>query len=285
MSDLDEAVRNGDASKIVELMRMQIVCADNFTCDGAKQLHKKSLETLKALLQSAMTVVNSKIVDFNKQEISSSATACGETLLEIDNIQCFEPRGRFKLKVSKTAILLEGKQFSVLIPSGSVSQIICLPSFTSAKKEGEDYLAFKLEDSVKINSKDSMHILLNLSRTTNPTAVSKYGGSELNEATVVVMAVQEATGVYTTRPQAQLFSSIRESKPYLKCYRGTQEGAIYPLQSGVVFIKPLLIIPADEIASLSAGRGGGAGNTRYVDLQVIIRQILCFVLFFCAWCL
>ena len=39
---------------------------------------------------------------------------------------------------------------------------------------------------------------------------------------------------------------------------------------GLVFIKPLVFIPSENIASISAGRGG-SGNTRYVDLQVDIH--------------
>lgn len=69
-------------------------------------------------------------------------------------------------------------------------------------------------------------------------------------------------------PRLDLFQSVVKQKPYLLCYKGIQEGALYPLKSGVVFIKPLLFIPADEIAAISAGRGGGTGSTRYVDLQI-----------------
>jgi hypothetical protein len=65
-----------------------------------------------------------------------------------------------------------------------------------------------------------------------------------------------------------LFQTIAQQKEYLRCYKGIQEGAIYPLENGVVFVKPLLFLPAEEISSLTAGRGGGAGNTRYVDLKV-----------------
>ena len=91
----------------------------------------------------------------------------------------------------------------------------------------------------------------------------------MSESAIVVMSIQDATGKHVEREKSSLFSTCRDQKPFLKCYRGTQEGAIYPLQCGVVFIKPLLVIPADKIASLSAGRGGGAGNTRYVDLMVL----------------
>lgn len=246
---------------------MKLAIAGNLKTDDTG---KQSLELLKTILQSSINTVNAQLTNINRLDVVSLATSSGSILLEIDNVQCFEPRGRFNLKVTSTSIVLEGKQFSVLIPVQSVEEIVCLPSFTSAKKEGEDYLAFKLEEPVKVNNKDSKHILLNLSRTNNPSTRSVSGDNDLSESAAVMMAIQDATGVHISRPQASLFSTIRDQKPYLKCYRGTQEGAIYPLQCGVVFIKPLLFISADEIASLSAGRGGGAGNTRYVDLMVRI---------------
>ena len=72
------------------------------------------------------------------------------------------------------------------------------------------------------------------------------------------------------RPRSDLFETVatNDAKPFLRCHRGTQEGAIYPLECGVVFIKPTLFLPADEIASINAGRGGGSGQTRFVDLII-----------------
>ena len=102
----------------------------------------------------------------------------------------------------------------------------------------------------------------------NPSLRMNNTNDILTESNAIILAIQEATNLSINRPQTSLFSTVRENKSYLKCYRGTQEGAIYPLQCGIVFIKPLLYIPTEEIASLSAGRGGGAGNTRYVDLIV-----------------
>ena len=260
---MEDALVRNDVVGLVDLMKQTIAGSLN-TGDTGKQ----SLEVLKTILQSSLNTVNAQLTNINKLDVVSLATSTGSILLEIDNVQCFEPRGRFNLKVTSTSIVLEGKQFSVLIPVQAVEEVLCLPSFTSAKKEGEDYLAFKLEESVKINNKDSKTILLNLSRTNNPSTRSVSGDNDQSEATAVMMTIQDATGVHISRPQASLFSTIRDQKSYLKCYKGTQEGAIYLMPCGVVFIRPLLFISADEIASISAGRGGGAGNTRYVDLMV-----------------
>lgn len=263
---MEDALVRNDFVGLVELMKQAIAGA--LMGEDEAQIGKKSLETLKTVLQSSLNTVNTQITSLNKLDVVGLATASGNTLLEVDNVQCFEPRGRFNLKVTSTNILLEGKQFSVLIPIQNVQQIVALPSFTSAKKEGEDYLALTLDEPVKVNTKESTNILLNLSRVTNPSTRSPVGDCDLTESDVVMMAIQDATGVHITRPQANLFSTLRDQKPYLKCYRGTQEGAIYPIASGIVFVKPLLFISADEIASIGAGRGGGSGNTRYVDLNV-----------------
>lgn len=271
---MERAVKEKDASGLVNAMK-SVLSNDTGNEDVVVMLDDRSaLEATKTLLQSAIVAVNAQLVEQNKQKVDAQISLTGRILLEMSNVQCFEPRGRFDLKVTSSHILLQGKQFSVMVPTESVEEIICLPSSTSAKKEGEDLLAFKLLEPVKINNKDSKQLLLNLMRTVNPTTTSHGDDNNLNESAAVILAVQEATGCHVQRPQTSLFATCRDQKPYLKCYRGTQEGAIYPLQCGVVFIKPLLIIFADEIASLSAGRGGGAGNTRYVDLLVIIHCIV-----------
>ena len=71
-----------------------------------------------------------------------------------------------------------------------------------------------------------------------------------------------------------LFQTVATQKCFLRCYNGLQEGALYPLRCGIVFVKPLVFIPNEEIASLTAGRGGGSGNTRYVDLKVVVAGLI-----------
>jgi hypothetical protein len=265
---MELAVKRKDAVGLVTALKSAL-SQDSGSEDVVVVLDERgTLEATKALLQSAITVVNTQMTELNRLKTENLVDSTGVSILEMSNVQCFEPRGRFDLKVTSSHIVLQGKQFSVLVPTTSVEEVICLPSSTSAKKEGEDYLAIKLTDAVKVNNKDTKQLLLNLMRVANPTTVTRDGDAGLSETTAIVLALQDATGCHVQRPQASLFATCRDQKPYLKCYRGTQEGAIYPLQCGVVFVKPLLFISADEIASLSAGRGGGAGNTRYVDLLV-----------------
>ena len=61
------------------------------------------------------------------------------------------------------------------------------------------------------------------------------------------------------------FSSL--SLNYFAILAGVQEGTLYLLKEGVLFFKPPMFIPSDEVASIMAGRGGSA-QTRYIDLNV-----------------
>jgi hypothetical protein len=52
-------------------------------------------------------------------------------------------------------------------------------------------------------------------------------------------------------------------------YNKANEGALFPLRRALVFgLKPLVVCPLSEIASINVGRGGGSGATRTFDLDV-----------------
>lgn len=268
---MDILIKNKDSAGIIEYFVEQIG-------GDAKNDMKSTYEELKVLLNKMVSEVTAKISDLNKLVLQQSVQSCeGSLLLEAKNIQCFEPRGRFDLKVSSDMMILEGKQFSVVVPIENISQLICIPSFMSAKREGEDYLAFKLFNAVSVNGKGSTQLLLNLAKNKNSTLITSCVdiSQSIDESSAVRSALSKVTKKTISIPNPALFSSIRDQKPYLKCYRGTQEGAIYPLRCGVVFVKPLLFIPLEEIASLTAGRGG-CGSTRYVDLIVSGPKIVLY---------
>eukprot|EP01038_Epipyxis_sp_PR26KG_P008994 gene8994-12133_t len=234
-----------------------------------ENLERKSLEKLRDYLSKATALVVEQLKQAQRHEILNKMQT-SQVILKINEIQCFEPRGRFNLIISDSNINLEGKQFSVVLPINEISHIACVPSNATTKKEGEDILAIRFEESVMINNKPSKHILMNLSRITAKIIEQKDSNITGTESDVITSSIQLLlkNNLKIAKPQKNLFCSTLSQKSFIRCYKGTQEGAIYPLINGVVFVKPLLFIPIDEIASLSAGRGGGSGNTRYVDLKI-----------------
>jgi len=61
-------------------------------------------------------------------------------------------------------------------------------------------------------------------------------------------------------------SSTTEGLPFVGCYQGFNDGALFPLKEGLLFFKPPMLVPRSELASISCGRG--AGGSRYVDMEV-----------------
>jgi len=229
------------------------------------------LEMIKASLHNALNQITATIAVSRNRLVASKATYLQtDVVLEIDNIQCLEPRGRYKLVLTSDRMILHGKQCLISVPTHSISQMALLPSHQSSKKDGEDYLAMHFSESIKIANKDSRSMLINLSRCFNASARSKYSDNPTDylESTLIMMALHDTTNISIMRPQKELFNSVRDSKSFIRCHHGVQEGAMFPLHDGLVFIRPLLMIPAHRISSIAAGRGGSAGNTRYVDLTL-----------------
>ena len=61
-------------------------------------------------------------------------------------------------------------------------------------------------------------------------------------------------------------SSTTEGLPFVGCYQGFNDGALFPLKEGLLFFKPPMFVPRSDLASISCGRG--AGGSRYVDMEV-----------------
>mmetsp|Transcript_50366 Transcript_50366/g.151698 ORF Transcript_50366/g.151698 Transcript_50366/m.151698 type:complete len:564 (-) Transcript_50366:416-2107(-) len=59
--------------------------------------------------------------------------------------------------------------------------------------------------------------------------------------------------------------------PFVKCYRGVNDGVIYPLEQGLLFFKPPLFIHRSTLHSISCGRGSSSNGSRYVDLAAVLH--------------
>jgi hypothetical protein len=262
---MEAAIANNDPTLFAEeflkywtsTLEAQVVAiVDDFQATKAKEFLTKSI-----------TVITSKITEQRKKPIALDDIDCGELFMEIDDLHMVEPRGRFQAKFFSDRIVLTGKQGSVMLMGNNVSHLCLVPSTLSSKKEGEDFLAIVLSSPTAFAGKETNKLIANLSRATNKLVTNKAGESNI-ESIAIPEAFHRACGAAIEKPSARLFCSSMQQKPYVNCHKGTQEGAIYPLQSGIIFVKPLLFLDVDHIASITAGRGGGSGNTRYVDLKV-----------------
>jgi len=238
---------------------------------------------LKDILSKCLVIVNKNIQSEQSKaskaaiesQLNASGNICGteynNNLLVIEDAQFIEPRGRFKMSLSASGLLLEGKTVSGFIPWTNIANCACVPSSVTTKKEGEDLLVFTLGDNpIKMNTKDAKSFIWTLSKSIAKQINASVGLIDVSgtESHVVNALVSKYTLKPVDIPRADLFITLTTQKSYLRCYKGIQEGVIYLLKSGIIFAKPLLYIGAEEISSISAGRGGSSGATRYIDLII-----------------
>lgn len=292
---METAASSGDASAFVEaliasLEASSVVVDLTATSEGDAPEYGDPLVRAKDLLSSSLRIVGQKITQQAKDVVDGASKAADNfTFLKLVDVSFLEPRGRFTASFSSNGLLLEGKSANCFVPWENVSHAASLPSSTSTKKEGEDLLALRVSPAVKCSGKDLGGILLSLNKCLGtpikvmmPTVAAAGGAPDsppphtLEEGIAAAMVPKLVQMLWKNKvviPRKDIFQSVSlgpggQTKPYLRCHKGVNEGAIYLISSGVVFVKPLLFLPAEGIASLSAGRGGGSGQTRYVDLKI-----------------
>ena len=111
-------------------------CLLSCVSDDSTTDELKKLESLKELLSKSATLMTGLITEKAKAMVLTQSKNVGEALLVLEDVQFFEPRGRFKLTVTQSSIFIEGKSLSGIFQTDNVSHLACVPSHTSTKKEG-----------------------------------------------------------------------------------------------------------------------------------------------------
>lgn len=256
-SDIRPLVVARDHSGIVEVMKNAILAASPDADDIA------ALKQVNELLKECATNVSGKIEALYKMKSGSTAGAMGILLLRLDNLQFMEPRGRFDTCFYMNGMTFENKNFTGMVLWQNAINVVCVLNTMTAKKDIEDLVVVHMEPE-KINGKTIKNIMFAASRVTTCASVS--GDVSGVVSGVIQELIASSSGMKVGKPSSSLFSSAKGA-PFVRGYHGIQEGSIYLLAVGILFIKPVIFIPVAEVASVTAGRGGAA-NTRYIDLKV-----------------
>jgi hypothetical protein len=264
---LEEAISNCNIADTVKIMM------------GIAKANKMAPEALTSFLNKCQMEIGAQTREELKQKsLAASSTLGGssEEFAALEQMQFIEPRGRFNVKLSGGGIVLDGK-LACFIPWSVVEHAMILPENASSKKDGEDLLAFVCKTPVKLSSgKEQKNFLWKLSKDPKKILdLSKTVPSNLDISKVVGTDSDVVSFLFTylldrplDGPKPNVFQSQQgKPKPFLRCYKGIQEGALYPLATGLLFVKPMLFLSAHDIESIVAGRGGSA-QTRYIDLMI-----------------
>lgn len=237
---------------------------------SANETEKKLvLLKVKELLSSTTNLATSEItIQNNAQESARLDNAMqSDCLLKLTDVQGLEPRGRFTITLTPFSLLVEGKIASTVINWDNISYFIVVPNHVSTKKDGEKCFVLIFKEPTIFSGKPIKHLLLNL--FCDPTKSQIANGQTKSEVDLFLGQVAENfPQIKVQTVDSSIFQSSMQNKSFLRCYKGTQEGALYPLSCGLLFVKPMQFTPSDQIASLTAGRGGGGGSTKFIDVNV-----------------
>ena len=182
----------------------------------------------KIYLNKCQTILLTLTNTYKSEQLKKNITSDGNTtaIASYKDISFSEPRGKFNIILYTHGLSFEGKN-SCFIPWVNVSNIIRIPSNVSTKKEGEDILLFHLSIPISFNNKDIKNFMFTMSNT--PSKVDQT--IESNEIT---LKISETTNKKITIINKSIFQTVLNQKSYLRCYKGTQEGALYPLKCRLI---------------------------------------------------
>ena len=235
---------------------------------------------LKALVKQC----EQRIVDARK---AASSQNLGEVRWTAD-ATCLQPRGKATLRVGDNAIVVVNPKDGAVkgeFPFSSMKAAFTLPP--TEKSQPSEAATLLLAASVtapkpatKITSKLMQDAFKKASLAL--TLNDKYSKATPCPGTSGTLATAVSTQLSTLAKVANRsllkggkdpmsFKSAISSLPYIKATLGASQGNLHLIDIGILFLKPLVFLPCESIASIDCGRAG-AGNCSSFDLVVEMER-------------
>jgi hypothetical protein len=220
--------------------------------------------------QSCVTLLKgvAKYMEDAQLERAISLQQNEPVLCTVKQVSLQNPRGKFDMHFREKSMLLlrsNGKE-SLLLQYADINFMWSLPD---PHKKNHRFLAISAEvaertDKSKGTTKVEKQYLLVLapdqgkqtqeieflsSATAKP---EKIVGTGLQ---IFTQLLPQVTGQVMRQESKVAFSSTK-SLPFLKCYKKSSDGTLFPLPEGLIFIKPFTFIPRSQVAGLSTAKVG-----------------------------
>jgi hypothetical protein len=235
-----------------------------------ERFDNSSKETATLLLQATSGLPNAEELsaELMAEDEGEELINLGDSLAEEVEISMIAPRGRLKCRLFEDGLYcINAKDESFKVRPEQASQLIVFRKPEEIRKKGARdmvLLTLKGEEEVIFKKKtltqlcfqlpDDASFLENFRTALTLTDIARVGGSGHD-------------GWKFSSHQEGNTSSTTAGMPFVKCYRGVQDGHLFPLQEGLLFFKPPLFVPRSDLHSIACGRGA-SGQSRYVDLNI-----------------
>ena len=217
---------------------------------------------------------------------AASETNLGEVRWTAD-ATCLQPRGKATLRVGDHAIVvvnpkdgavkgefpLEAMKAAFTLPPTEKSQpseaaTLLLAASVTAPKPATKITSKLMQDAFK---KASLALTLN-DKYSKATPCPGTNTTLANcQAHLASLAKITNRSLLKGGKDPMSFKSAISSLPYIKATLGASQGNLHLIDLGILFLKPLVFLPCESIASIDCGRAG-AGNCSSFDLVVEMER-------------
>jgi len=257
---MEEAIDNNDPHQFFLSMHVHLKKTLN---------DKESLQRIKDFLPKVLNSATDKLRTLNAEQSSELKSDFG-MLLKLADVSIVEPRGKYDILLRSQGIEVIGKGISSFSDYKNICNFFCLDSAECQKPDKERLIVILFKESIRLGNKDVTNLVLRSNQLQDDgmrkeRSISNEGSVILNSFWKIIF--EKLQGIKIIYPNPALFQTTK-SRLYLKCNKGTQDGSLFFLGNGILFLRPFFFIPIHCITSISAGRGGNCTNTSYIDLTV-----------------
>jgi hypothetical protein len=271
---------SSDTTTIIALTKPTMSAPNILTCEASElaqyllteRFDNSSKETATFLLQATSCLPNAEELS---AELMAEDEGGGEELINLGEalgdeieISMIAPRGRLKCRLYEDGLYcINAKDESFKVRPEQAAQLIVFRKPEEIRKKGARdmiLLTFKGKEEVLFKKKALTQLCFQLP---NDASFLENFRAALTLTDMAHVGGSGHDGWKFSSHKEGNTSSTTAGMPFVKCYRGVQDGHLFPLQEGLLFFKPPLFVPRSDLHSIACGRGA-SGQSRYVDLNI-----------------
>lgn len=218
------------------------------------------------------------------KKVTDLDNVSGDMFVELPELPCIVPRGRYNLEMGATFLRLHGKSYDYKILYTQLVKLFMVP------KADDTHIFFVLNVDPPIRQGQTRYPFLvfqfdrdeladvTLKNIDEETLQEQYGGrlAAKYEGTPTFEVVSTLFRVLAGQKLLVPGGSYRgpSGATSVRCALKATEGALYPLERNILFLpKPPTLLPHSDIANVEFSRvGSGMGNPRSFDVKISLRS-------------
>mmetsp|Transcript_25970 Transcript_25970/g.39321 ORF Transcript_25970/g.39321 Transcript_25970/m.39321 type:complete len:431 (+) Transcript_25970:70-1362(+) len=238
-----------------------------------ERFDNNSKETATFLLQALSCLPDAEALSTelseHKDDESEASVELGEHLVPPVELSMIMPRAKLMCSLLAEGVhCVNSKRESFDVISKNVSKLIIFPKAEDMrKKEARNMVLLILEEEINFKKKTLNRVCFQLPQNDPSAFLEKLKIClKMSENEICFVGGGNNKWNFKSHDEGNT-STTTAGMPFVTCYKGVQDGHLYPLEDGLLFFKPPYFIPRQSLHSIACGRGA-SGSSRYVDMNI-----------------